>query len=249
MYTTYLALFSRFARTRERDAVPDTAYFAAYEAARGAGDALLASSRQPTTAEVKQAVRYYERAVELFPFDRQTWALLFDALARRGAEQQFDAFVERAGWSAARSAALADWIEREADGAPQLAAWRSALADAGVRALLGFASDEEIARLDAEWLELSGQRDAQQARLVALEERRSGSVPAAIDPAREHRDLAVELAITRERLGKLGTRLEARSRAVKLYRGLLAADGLARELARDPDHPAHSLLRQLYLER
>ena len=63
-------------RARARVAVPDSAYFAAHEAARGVGDAYLLYAAHPTTEEVDLAIRRYRSAIRLFPFDRD--ALVFD---------------------------------------------------------------------------------------------------------------------------------------------------------------------------
>ena len=50
IYSRYLALFQQFATSEGKHGVPDSAYFAAYEAARGFGEAFLIYAANPSPA-------------------------------------------------------------------------------------------------------------------------------------------------------------------------------------------------------
>ena len=70
--------------------MPDSAFFAAYEAARGYGDALLSyAGGSLSRAELEQSAQRYVAALRLFPFDRQLWPALTAALERHGRENDY----------------------------------------------------------------------------------------------------------------------------------------------------------------
>ena len=76
LYERYLSFFERFATSERRGGVPDSAYFAAHEAAKGAGDAYLVYASLPTPDEIELATRRYRSALTIFPFDRRLWPAL-----------------------------------------------------------------------------------------------------------------------------------------------------------------------------
>ncbi len=58
-----------------------------------------------------------------------------------------------------------------------------------------------------------------------------------------------EIARTRILLDKLSRKVDARERALPLYRAALGTEGLIRELRSQRDHSVHTLLRRMYHEK
>ena len=142
-----LAFFNRYATAEGRDAVPDSAYFAAYEAARGTGDALVTfAPADVTPAELALAVQRYVDALRMFPFERRGYAALTAALARQGRESDYLDLARPVAESVTRSRQIESWIDRGEVGSEQIAAMRRALADSQSLVYLGFA---ESASADA----------------------------------------------------------------------------------------------------
>ena len=67
IYSRYLAFFHEFATEERKEAVPNSAYFAAFEAARGFGDALLSYAAEARSSEIELATLRYRSALSLFP--------------------------------------------------------------------------------------------------------------------------------------------------------------------------------------
>ncbi|MEE9279631.1 MAG: hypothetical protein V3V67_05610 [Myxococcota bacterium] len=274
-YARYLDFFHRFASYDAREAVPPSAYFAAYDSARGYGDAFLAyPGAAPSKTEVELAVQRYHQAIRLFPFDNELWPAYRGALDREGRGNEYLSRVQSVADGVARSRRLDSWIERNRRGAQRIRTMRRAISDGLALMYLGYADGSGADELQSSLEELREKR-AEAARLVAdLARERSvllgggfeGAAPpanAAGGPAKPDdggtpsRSLlaaskleAVErrLAAASFALARIDKQVEARTRALPLYRATLADDALMRELAVERDHPVHELLRQVYHE-
>lgn len=263
----YLAFFDRYAGDERREGVPESAYFAAHEAARGIGDAYLVYAARPTRAEIELATRRYRNALELFPFDRSLWPALTGALERQGRETEFLALARPVAEWATHSRSVDTWIEQGEPGADQIAVLRRALSDTQVLMYLGFAEDEGLDALEAGVTELKNQRAEVEQELVALTQRRDGApgydaLPAARDESPpvgasgDARPDPAERAAIHQRmaelsalLARLDKQIAARSRALPLYREARGVEGLLPALRAQRDHTVHTLLRRMYHER
>ncbi len=125
----YLAFFDSYARNDRKEGVPDSAFFAAHEAARGIGDAFLAYASRPTGAEGELATRRYRNALELFPFDRTLWPALTAALERQGRETEYLSLARPVAEWVTRSRSVDTWSEQGEPGAKEIATLRRALSD------------------------------------------------------------------------------------------------------------------------
>jgi hypothetical protein len=264
LYTRYLSLFERFATDKGKEGVPDSAYFAAFEAARGVGDAYLSYAKQPSRAEVELGTRRYHTALELFPFDRQVWPALTAALGRHGREAQFAELARPIADRIAHSRSVDSWI---ADGEPhaaEIAKLRRALSDTQVLMYLGFADASGVGSLEQDLQELISRRDGLQLELAELERRRdslrwrpddpAAPAPAETEPTEagtqtlELAAVARELADKAALLARLEQQIAASSRALPLYRETIGTEDLVAGLRTRRDHPLHSLLRRMYHE-
>lgn len=255
MYARYLSFFQQFATPDSYEFVPESAYFAAYESARGYGDAFMSyQESNPTAAEIDLVVRRYLDSLELYPFDRRVWSMLTYSLERKGQSNDYMNLARPIADSVVRSRELHKWIQSEEPGTPSFRAMRRALADDLVLMYLGFASNEEQGVLEQSLRELDQRRDALRAELASLEGAGAPPAKAAPDAAREG-GRAQRTAATRrihkltDQLAKLERQIESRQRAMPLYQEARAADGLIDELRAQRDHPAHVLLRKMYHER
>jgi hypothetical protein len=266
IHARYLSFFHQFASSERRRVVPDSAYFAAYEAARGYGDALLAyTSSSLSQAEMEHATSRYVSALKLFPFDRTLWHALTTALERQGRESDYLELTRPVAEAVTGSRHVNAWIEANEPGAQTLAVLRRALADSQVLVYLGFAEESGVAELVASLDELRARRDETSQRLAALTKRRESigridrESPAAMAedgmPAGsgvesfELAELSRQIGDTKRLLTTLEKQLEARTRALPLYREALATDSLAEDLRAQRDHPMHTLLRRMYHEQ
>lgn len=263
-----LAFFYRYANAEGRDAVPDSAYFAAYEAARGTGDALVTfAPADVTPAELALAVQRYVDALRVFPFERRDYAALTAALSRQGRENEYLDLARPVAEAVTRSRQVESWIERGEAGSEQIGAMRRALADSQALVYLGFAESSSAGALAAGLEEVRGKRDALARRLDELARKRDAigreapgpAAPAPdADPAEasaasgvaglELGELAREIEDGKRELAKLDAQVDARTRALPLYRATQRSDGLADELRARRDHPMHALLRRMYHE-
>ncbi|MGH0030113.1 MAG: hypothetical protein ACQGVC_10010 [Myxococcota bacterium] len=269
IHARYLSFFHKNVTSKHRALVPDSAYFAGYEAARGYGDAMLAyTTGNLSHAEMKHATQRYLSALKLFPFDRKLWHGLTAALERQGRESEYLDLARPVAEAVTGSRHVDAWIEAGEPGAQTLAVLRRALADSQVLVYLGFAEESGVAELAASLDELKARRDEVEQRLAALVARRESigrtdgpgsSPPAAIDDASAPTvdgiaalrlgDLSREIADAKRLLGTLEKQIEARTRALPLYQATLGTDGLADELRARRDHPMHTLLRRMYHEQ
>jgi hypothetical protein len=265
LYTRYLSLFERFATEAGKEGVPDSAYFAAFEAARGVGDAYLSYAKQPSRAEVDLGTRRYHTALQLFPFDREVWPALTAALGRHGREAQYAELARPIADRIAHSRAVQGWIEGNEPHAAEIAILRRALSDTQVLMYMGFAEASGLDELDAELQELIARRDSLSAELAGLEQRRDAlryqpGDPAAPEPADDAdvvepeadshalAEVARELAEKSALLIRLEQQISARSRALPLYRETIGTEELVAGLRTRRDHPLHALLRRMYHE-
>jgi cell division protein FtsB len=257
-FNRYLAFFQQFATSDSADLVPDSAYFSAYEAGRGYGDAFLVySPASPTLEEVDYAVDRYLQALRIFPFDRTLWPAFASALERQGRSNQYLELVRPIADRVARSRQVDAWIGSGEAGKQELAALRGAMADELAVMYLGFANEAEIASLQAGLAELRTRRAELEREILALGAGGDAppASPAAGDAggasgesvvARAERSRKIEAA--RQQLDKLDKQLAARERALPLYRGTLGTEGLIDALRAQRNHPLHTLLRRLYYE-
>jgi len=263
VYGRYLTFFHQYATEDGQEALPDSAYFAAFEAAKGVGSALLSYAQQPTPGEVRIGTERYRAALMLFPFDRELWPAITAALGRHGQQSEYAALVRPIAEHVVRSRAIDSWIQQKEPDADRIARVRRALADSEVVLYMGFAESTRIPDLEHELSGLENKRkDAERevARLTQKVEQirksRKADVPAAAadgdagDAAStsDLADAAQALADAKAQLGRLEQQIAARTRALPLYKETLATDGLAEELRTRRDHPVHTLLRRMYHE-
>jgi hypothetical protein len=262
IYGRYLAFFNEFATEEGKEAVPDSAYFAAFEAAKGIGDAYLRFAAKPTRGEVEMATDRYRSALSLFPFDRELWPAITAGLGRHGRESEYAMLVRPIVDRVVRSRSVSTWIDQREPYHERIAALRRALSDSLVVMYMGFGEGSEVGRFETELGDLSTKRDALQRELGELSARRDALLkagpPAAADdadpvldsePNPELADVARRLAEGNELLAKLDQQVAARTRALPLYKDALKTDGLIAEMRARRDHPVHVLLRRLYHER
>jgi hypothetical protein len=267
IHARYLSFFHQFASGADSAMVPNSAYFAAYEAARGYSDALLSyATGNLSDAETKLATRRYLSALKLFPFDRELWRGLATALERQGLESRYLELARPVAETATGSRHVNAWIENGEPGAETLATLRTALADSQVLVYLGFAEAENAKELAASLDGLRERRDAAEMRLNALTLRRESigrsdaNSPASMDEGSDHEpgdeiaglqlaELSREINDAKHLLGTLEKQVSARTRSLPLYRATLETDSLTDELRARRDHPMHALLRRMYHEK
>jgi hypothetical protein len=259
LYSRYLSFFRIFATADGKEGVPESAYFAAHEAARGLGDAFLLYAEHPTPTEIDLSIRSYRTALRIFPFDRRLWSGLAAALERQGRESEYSSLVRPAAEAVTSSRSVDTWIEKREPAADRIAVLRRAFGDSLALVYLGFAEASGIEELERSLEELHAEREEVSARLVALRgpDPDGDFVPASTEaalpaaPAPDAAELAERnraVAETSALLERLDKQIEARTRTLPLYKATLATDGLAAELRSQRDHPVHSLLRRMYFE-
>jgi hypothetical protein len=266
LYSRYLSFFEQFATPDSLELVPESAYFAAYESARGFGDSYMAyQESHPSAAEIDLVVKRYLSALDIYPFDRRTWSLLTNALERKGQANDYMNLARPIADSVVRSRDVHKWIQAKERGAKAFGAMRRALADDLVLMYLGFADGEEQGVLEQSLNEIQQRRATLRSELRGLERKRnlrsgrsvSQSAPAKAAPRGSSRGSGrSERAATSRRihkltgqLAKLDRQIQSRKRALPLYRATRHADSMIDELRAQRDHAAHTLLRKMYHER
>jgi hypothetical protein len=270
LFARYLSFFLQFADEQGKSGVPDSAYFAAHESARGIGDAFLAYAKHPTHQEVELATRRYRSALELFPFDRDLWPALTSALERQGRETEYLGLVRPVAEWMTRSRSVATWIENGEPGAKDIAVLRRSLADTQVIMYLGFAGAQEVPELEAGIGKLRAKRQDADDQVRELVRQRDGSdegweppLPASVDDAtpevssvsvaslgpHDRARINREIAELSALLARLEQQILARERALPLFKEALATESLIPELRAQRDHPVHTLLRRMYHEK
>ncbi len=267
LYERYLSFFERFAMGDHQGSVPDSAYFAAHEAAKGEGDAYLVYATHPLPDEIELATRRYRSALTIFPFDRKLFPSLTAALERQGREPEYMDLVRPvAGW-VTRSRSVDAWIAKAEPGAESIAALRRALSDSLVIMYLGFGEDAGIEELEQSVRDLRSERETVASERADLERERGAEPgaprgvevagPAALAPDAEtstpgplaYADLSRRISELNGQIGKLDKQIEARSRALPLFKATLATNDLSGELRAQRTHPLHALLRRMYHEK
>ena len=265
IYARYLAFFQRYAVNANSEMVPDSAFFAAYEAARGYGDALQSyAGGSRSRAELEQSAQRYVAALHLFPFDRQLWPALTASLERIGRENDYLELARPIAEGVTTSRAIDGWIQGKEPGSDQIAVMRRALSDSQVLVYLGFAEGETAKQLESSVAELRKQREQANQKLTALAAKRdklgrtAKAPPAARDPgvaeaagtvdALEVEDLDALIAAARASVARLDKQIEARTNALPLFRATIGTESLTDELRARRDHPMHKLLRRMFFE-
>ena len=263
MYSRYLSFFQQFATPDSLEFVPESAYFAAYESAKGFGDSYMSyQESNPTAAEIDLVVKRYLSAVEIYPFDRRIWSLLTNALERKGQANDYMNLARPIADSVVRSREIHKWIQAKEPGYKPFGAMRRGLADDLVLMYLGFADSEDKGVLEQSLAEVEQRRTKLAKELRGLERERAGmngrgqSSPAKAAPGGGRGSSRAErTAVTRrihkvtDQLAKLERQIESRKRALPLYRDTRSADSMIDELRAQRDHPAHTLLRKAYHEK
>jgi hypothetical protein len=265
LYARYLGHFDRYATIDATDFVPDSAYFAAYEAARGYGDAFVAYGiANPGPAEIQRAVERYQLAIRAYPFDRNLWPSLTTALERRGRANDFLAIARPIAEITANSRHVGSWISQNGAGSDTIGIFRRALGDELVLMYMGFADATGLAELESSFQSLKTRRDELSRELESLAARRDQgaadappAAPAAggggdAEPVRfgtaESRRIARELEDGGRQLAKIDKQIAARARALPLFKAVVESRDLAPELRGQRQHPIHTLLRRIYHE-
>jgi len=263
LYAQYLSFFLDYANAQEPEGVPDSAYFAAYEAAKGVGDAYLFYAKNPTGEEIDLAVARYRGAMSLFPFDRGVWSSLATALERQGRESAYLDLVKSTALAVTRSRALDRWITADRPGALRIDRLRRAFSDSSAVLYLGFGEGIPLEEFESDLASAEDERESARAELAALRAERDvlwSGVPAVpstvgasfegpvLPPVGARRDLDERIAKADTRLARLERVTQARAHVLPLYRDTLASEGIALEIRARRDHPVHQLLRRIYYE-
>src|SRR5262245_24092744 len=257
-----LAFFREFAEKAGDEGVPDSAYFAAHEAARGLGDAYFAYAVHPTQPEIELATQAYRQALLIFPFDRRLWPALGAALQNQGRENEYLALGRAVAERVTSSRIVDAWIAGKEAGAEQIAGVRAALANSEAIMHLGFAEDMGVDELEHGLVALRAERDHARERLAALGRKDAhggkdagGKAEVAAPPAAPASDVLERNDRERERaeltavLARLEAQVQARERALPAYRAARETQqSLSDELRSRRDHPVHTLLRRMYFE-
>ena len=262
MYSRYLSFFQQFATSDSLEFVPESAYFAAYESARGFGDSYMGySESNPTAAEIDLVTSRYVTALRIYPFDRRLWSQLTNALQRKGQSNEFMNLARPIADAVVRSRDLHKWVQADEAGSKPIGAMRRALADDMVLMYLGFADTEQKGVLEQSLGDLETRRGELGKELVGLERQRDGMNRGGAPPAKaasgrsREPTRAERTAVTRrihkitDQLAKLERQIKARTRALPLFRAARSSDRLVGDLRAQRDHPAHTLLRKMYHER
>jgi hypothetical protein len=256
-YNRYLAFFAQYANADGAEFVPDSAYFAAYEAGRGYGDAFLVyTSGSPTADEVDYAVDRYLQALKIFPFDRNLWPAYASALERQGRSNQYLSHVRPIADGVARSRHVDAWIQGKESGSEELRTLRSAMSDELAVMYLGFANDAEVASLETSLEELRARRAEIEREILSLggtaqdaPPARQSDDPQPVESVVERAERNRKIEDARLQLDKVDKQLSSRARALPLYRSTMDTDGLIDALRAQRNHPVHTLLRRFYYEK
>jgi hypothetical protein len=271
-YSRYLHAFQRVAGDTTGEALPDAAYFGAYQAARGIGDGVLFFSEGDASPEqISEAISQYQTALGYFPFDRALWGTLAVALQRSGREADFLAVAQPIAGRIVHSRQLDRWIGNQSAEAPVLEKFRRAFANDRSLVYFGFADETKIGALEAEFARLAKERSEIAQTMAATRSERdqladqrrdamrlatlaSGEndvpAPPKVAAGRSPESFAIEkLASDLDRLDsrseRLDIRLQAIEEALPIFKATLGHEDLIRELAVHRDHPVHALLRRL----
>lgn len=275
-YARYLRFFEEFALdVEQQEAVPDSAFFAAYWAARGIGDAVFqAAGEEASAAQIVHAGERYQQALEIFPFDAPSWSSLTYALEGQGREDEYLRMAQPLARRTTGSRALADWITGRREEGETLDAYREALSDDLALMYLGFADRdtfpdlergleellEESARLEERRLSLEARiNDAREARGATIGVTPSPDAPnaesaatlppvSAGNPRVDIVKMNAEMGVLARAEARIATQIEARRRALPRFKRVLDGENLSQEMASRRDHPVHALVRRMFFE-
>lgn len=262
IYSRYLSFFQTYTQGEHTVGVPDSAYFAAYEAARGFGDAFMLYSDKPSPTQVELATRRYRSALHLFPFDPRLWPQLTAALERHGREDEYMDLAAPVAGFVAGSRSIHGWVEQREPGWEEIETLRRGLADTQVIMLLGFGGLGGLPDLEGQLVSLRVQQKAVRAELEKFvndrEKRSSISPPASPDPDAmrveevlerpERQRLERRIQETTVALDRIGRQIETAELALPLYRATANIDDLTGRLRTQREHAVHTLLRRMYRE-
>jgi len=271
-HSRHLHAFDRFAGDPTAESLPSSAYFGAYQAARGIGDGVLFFARGDASVDqLEEAIGQYTRALGYFPFDRELWATLAVALQRSGRESEFLAVAKPIADRVVRSRHLDRWIEHAATRAETLARFRRAFSNDRSLVYFGFADESRIDALEAEFARLQQERERvaesiaathterdQLSRRRAEAHRLAGELSGEADapappgvataPRTPESEIISQLNVDLERLGssseRLAGRIDAIAQSLPIFKATLGQQDLVWELAAQRDHPVHELLRR-----
>ncbi len=266
-YGSFLEFFDRHAPASGSDGVSESAHFAAFRAALGVGHALLEATPEPRQTEIDHGILHYQRALQLFPFDRVLWTSFAAALGRHGREGAYAELGREIAERVRRSNSVDSWIDAAEPAAAKIEALRSGLSDSFTTMYMGFAQAAGLGKLEGDLEVLRARRDEVAAQVDRLTQKREQVIASTWIPASpaepegiqtaspeptapslpDLETVARELAAASQRLERIDEHILARSRALPLYRQTLESDDLRLELLRE-DHPLHRLLRRMYQE-
>jgi hypothetical protein len=321
-YSRYFTFFKRYAKSGSEEGVPDSAFFAAHDAARGIADAILQyDGGNPSTKQLESATGQYLAALEIFPFEPGVWSSAAVALERQGRDSDYLGATQGIADRVSESRVLESWIGAEKESADYFDALRRAVVDDLAVMYLGFSSATDLGELEQGVETLRERRTGLEidiadlrGRLALLGRPASEPLAEAIDPAEAAEaaesaeaaaalpggladmdaeaelpdvadtdsdaeppaqadpsselpgvaasgpipnpaDAAEEIARIASRIDELDTarvrldeQIEARARALPLFKHVIESDGLALDLSAQRTHPVHSLVRRMYVE-
>lgn len=244
LYSRYLHAFSEFDQTPGTEALPDSAHFGAYLAARGIGDGILFfAGGDASVAQLEEAISRYSEALAFFPFDRALWSTLGVALQRSGRESDFLAVAKPIADSVVHSRHLNRWIESDRSWSTELESFRRAFENDRSLVYFGFADESKLDELETEFARLQAEREEIATSIAATRSQRdelydarreahrlaaeqSGEMDAAATPrvaargtdaahrAEERSERIADMALEIERLGSSHERLDVRIAAI-----------------------------------
>lgn len=270
-YARYLHAFERYDGDPTGESLPDAATFGAYVAARGIGDGVLFFSGGDASADqLEEAIARYGEALAYFPYDRELWATLAEALQRSGREADFLAVAKPIADRVVHSRHLDRWIEGRGVWTTALESFRTAFSNDRSLVYFGFADEGRIEELEAEFARLQQERErvdlaiatTRSQRSELYEARREAHRRAALEsgetltttpevataPLSPQSETIAQLGLDLERLGSASERLEVQIEAIAhslpVFKATLGHERLVLELAAQRDHPVHALLRR-----
>lgn len=194
LYSRYLHVFAGYEGDPTGESIPDSAYFGAYLAARGIGDGILYFAGGDASVEqLEEAIARYERALALFPFDRELWSTLAVALQRSGRESDFLAVAKPIADSVVRSRHLDRWIEHRGPWTDAFVSFRHAFENDRSLVYFGFADESRLDALEQEFAELREQREAISAAIAQTRQERASLHAARREAHRRAAELSGEL--------------------------------------------------------
>lgn len=271
-YSRYLHAFEKVSGDPTGESLPDSAYYGAYQSARGIGDGVLFFSEGDASVDqLEEAISQYSRALAYFPFDRELWSTLAVALQRSGRESDFLAIAKPIADAVVRSRHLDRWIQNSASWSRELASFRRAFENDRSLVYFGFADEAKLDELETEFTRLQRERETVSQAIAstrverdALNQQRreahrlahetSGESTAPIPPTVASAPRSVEshmiarLGLDLERLSanseRLDNRISAIAQSLPIWKATLGHEALLWELSSQRDHPVHALLRR-----